>query len=177
MARLLALSILMLALPAAAVQRDTVVGLLRGYEWHPDKAALDRLGPDVYRALIDIAGDNTATNLVRGRAMAALTLYPNDEVWAWFAGAVSDTADGARRRRLVDAMCDAFAAGKGDAVESLVAPLLAAGDVHLRISAAKCLRKVGGSRAEAALAAYRQGIRQPWEARAAGFKEKDEVKP
>lgn len=168
--RTLLLSLLLIVLPAFGADRAAVVNLLNGYEYRPDKAALDRLGPNVYRALLDLAGDDAATNLMRGRAMAALTLYPNDEVWAWFVSATKDVRHPVLRRRAVDAMCKGFAAQRGDALVSALAPLLQATDAHLRVSTARCLREIGGRNADAALSAYRKTIHQPWEARAAGFK-------
>lgn len=171
--RALILSILLFSLPVFAADQAAVLPLLNGYGWRPDKAAFDQLGPDTYRVLIDIADNKSTTNLIRSRAMAALTLYSNDKVWTWFVSSVNAASDdlGGKvfRRRAVDALCKTFAAQRGSAVEAVVAPLLWASDVHLRVSAARCLRGIGGSKAEAALSMYRQHIDQPWEARAAGF--------
>jgi hypothetical protein len=168
--RIFLLSMLLIALPAPGADRAGVMGLLEGYEWRPDKAAFDQLGQDAWHQLIEVAGNGAATNLVRGRAMAALTLYPNDEVWTWFVSAA--THDGGQpvlRRRALDAMCATFATRRADALEGVVEPLLQAADAHLRVSAAKCLRTIGGNKADAALSQYRRNIHQPWEARAAGL--------
>lgn len=166
--RVLMLFLLFTAVPSFAADRAAVAGLLTGYEWHLDAHAFGKLPPDTWQTLIAIANDPAETNFIRQRAMAALTLYPNNAVWTWFDARVA-SAKGAVRRRSVDALCAAFATRRGPAVEAAVSPLLQSTDAQLRVSAAKCLRQVGGSKAEAALSQYRAHIRHAWEARAAGF--------
>ena len=162
--------LLLVSAPAFGADPAAVARLLGGYEWHPDKAAFEQLGAGTDTLLMQIAGDDSRTRLMRQRAMAALSLYPNDKVFHWFETLVSDGQDAIMRRRAVDVMCSTFRASRGDAVVSAVTPLLGADDAYLRVRAAVCLREIGGATATDALANYRRGIKAAWEAKAAGFK-------
>ncbi|HKI73834.1 MAG TPA: HEAT repeat domain-containing protein, partial [Pseudomonadales bacterium] len=102
-------------------------------------------------------------------ALAALTLYPNEAVLKYMQGGVAESDNRIRRRRMVDALCATFAASRASLVEDTVTPLLAAEDPHLRVSAAKCLGRVGGPKAKAALQNYRANVAAPWEVREAGI--------
>lgn len=169
------LVVLLLLVSAFAFGADpaAVTRLLGGYEWHPDKAAFERLGPGTDTLLMQIAADKSRTRLMRQRAMAALSLYPNDNVFKWFETLVSSGQDAIMRRRAVDIMCSTFQAARSAAVVSAVSPLLGADDAYLRVRAAVCLREIGGTTANDALANYRRGIKAAWEAKAAGFKGAD----
>lgn len=145
--------------------------LLKGYEWQMDVDAFRKLGPNGFEPLLAIANDPDVINLYRGRALAALTLYPNDAVWDFMNGYVSAGQDPVMRRRTAEAMCRTFRAQRENDVEATMIPLLQATDPQLRTKAAKCLQGIKGKTAQDALAHYRRSIKQPWEARAAGFGE------
>lgn len=177
--RRLPILLMLVALPLYAADRARVMPLLKGYEWRLDPMAFRQLGPDAVAPLLAIVEDSDVIKLYRGRALAALTLYPNDQVWDFMAGYVTAGQDPVLRRRTVEAMCSAFRDSRSGDVQSALIPLLEEPDPQLRTKAAKCLRGMGdeGSKAtQAALAAYRQRIRQPWEARASGFGESSQQK-
>lgn len=163
------LLLFVIALPVLAAERESVMNLLKGYEWRLDADAFESLGADAYRDLLAIAADASELNMVRGRALAALTLYPNQEVWSYLTGEAANGDDPVRRRRAVDAMCEAFAPARAAELETILPPLLENDDAHLRIAAAKCLIRVGGDSSKPALRRYHDTIENSWEARAAGF--------
>jgi len=164
------LLLFVVALPGLAADRQSVMNLLEGYEWRLDAEGFQSLGADAYLELLAIAGDKGELNMVRGRALAALTLYPNQQVWLFFADRVAKPGDEpVLRRRAVDAMCETFTTARAQEVAAVLMPLLEDGDAHLRIAAAKCLRGIGDDSSNEALRAYRQTIEDSWEARAAGF--------
>jgi len=164
------LLLFVIALPGLAADREAVMNLLKGYEWRLDAAGFESLGAEAYRELLAIAADKAELNMVRGRALAALTLYPNQQVWLFFADRVAKPGDApALRRRAVDVMCETFATARAQEVEAILVPLLEDGDAHLRIAAAKCLLAMGNDSSKQSLRHYRDTIDNSWEARAAGF--------
>lgn len=146
---------------------DKVLGRLQGYEWQIPSSPLPVRDAD--RILISVADDENQPNFIRARAAAALTLYPTDPVFAFFENQLRSAASAVRRRRSVDAMCVTFLPDRSARVESLVSPLLASSDPHLRARSAHCLRNIGSDSALEALSAYRNSVALDWEASAAGF--------
>jgi hypothetical protein len=157
---------------AANEERNVVLRLLSGYEWQLLPASFQQLPADVYQTLISIARDDTVVAYTRGRAMVALSLYENDTVFAFFHEAASDNHHDAERRRAVEGLCEVFSGSKADAVKALLTPMLKSGDVHLRITAARCLVDIQELQPDAKLAAqladYGQSIKEDWELQAAG---------
>lgn len=163
------LLLLAFTLPALAVDRADVMNLLKGYEWQVNVGAFHKLGAEAYVPLLKIAGDQDEVNLYRGRALAALTLYPNDSVWDFFAGRVASSDNQVQRRRTVEAICKTFRASRGADVAEILIPLLKTSDPQLRTKAARCLQGMQGEAVRRALTDYHKTIKQPWESRAAGF--------
>lgn len=156
--------------PAADVsRRDDVLRLLQGYEWRIDATAFDHLGDDAFEVLLGIAEDPDVPGLFRERAFAALTLYPNDLVWRYFVTELEASRATVRRRRVVEALCQAFGDSRMAELEDLLLPYLDVRDAHLRTKVAKCLQHSTDTRVNEALDRYRSRIAEPWEARAAGF--------
>jgi len=163
----------------ARAENDAALDLLQGYEWKLSEYELSRLGPEAYKAFLNIAQDETQVNFIRARAITTLTQFPNEEVWAYFAVELeAEQGDGnqakIQRRRLVEGMCDSFLASRSVQVGEVLAPLLDANglevnDVHLKTKIAKCLQSVNSVQAGHALAEYRGQISEPWELKAAGF--------
>jgi HEAT repeat protein len=63
----------------AQAQRESLVMLLGAHEPLIARPALDRVGPDVARLLVDIASHPAERPTVRVRAVGALSLYPNPD--------------------------------------------------------------------------------------------------
>lgn len=171
--RVLLLCIVMLmSAPSSASEREAVLRLLDGYEWQVNEAAFRQLPEDTWQVLLEIATDMDLMKLTRSRASAALTLYPNDAVWAYFSRAITEPETPVQRRRAVEALCQAFRVEERPAMETLLVPMLEASDAHLRTKVASCLQSVNSERALQALARYRERIEEDWEVRAAGFGKK-----
>jgi HEAT repeat protein len=154
---------------------EAVLSLLQGYEWKLQEQAFYQLGEAAVSSLIEIAEDENQVNFIRARAATALTLFPGDEAWEYYESEINRVAndrvanDRVRRRQLVQNFCTSFALSRPQQVEAIVMPLLKESDAHLRVKSARCLSKINGVQSREALAAYRELITEPWEARAAGF--------
>ena len=142
---------------------DRVMPLLKGYEWQFDSDKFAALPPDSYHALLQIAGSRDHPGFIRERAMVALRIYPNDEVWAFFNEAVSNAASNVKRRRAVQGMCQAFAETHSRRVEDAIAKMLDAEDPHLRVRVARCLKSLDSESAREKLSSYRSKISESWE--------------
>lgn len=164
---------------AASAQKPDVMRLLQGYEWQLSEVRFNALPQDTYLTLIEIAQDQSTISLIRGRAMAALTLYENDSAWQFFRQVMETSAYPTQQRRAVEAICSTFLASKPMQLKQAMMPLLAANDVHLRTRVANCLGEINAaqpdSELEAALFAYRDTIKETWEKRAAGFEPESSV--
>jgi hypothetical protein len=80
-----------LAPPAAASQsvreqRESLLWLLQAHEFRPDRALLDKVGPDVNRVLVHIAEDPNTRSRIRVRAVSALAVYPSTRTSQFLAG-------------------------------------------------------------------------------------------
>lgn len=143
-----------------------IMPLLKGYEWQFEADKFKALPPDSYQALLQIARNRDHPGFIRERAMAALRIYPNDEVWAFFNEAVRNTADKVKRRRAVQAMCQAFAENHAGRVENAIVELLEDEDPHLRVKVARCLKTLHSESARERFNGYRSRISKTWEAKA-----------
>lgn len=150
------------AFALAGPSRDEVMALLRGYEWDISADRFAALDGEPWSLLMEIARDDALPDYIRGRARAALTLYPNQQVWQFYRQQLG-TETGGGRRRVVDAICEAFVEVRGAGVENVMKPLLRADDAHLRSRAAICLERIDSETAQRAVQQYRQGIAEPWE--------------
>jgi hypothetical protein len=168
---MLVFMILTRAGPAGAGEpsRQAVLTLLQGYEWRLDHPAFEALGPEVDKALLSIARDDSVPKLIGARAAAALSMYPTDDVWAFYLARLHKSSDPVQQRRTVDALCHAFAISRASDLVAALAPVLTGTDIQLRIRAARCLQSLPGELAAGSLEDYRLGITDSWELRAAGF--------
>lgn len=172
---MLVLMILTRAGPASAEEpsREAVLTLLQGYEWRLDRPAFEALGPEVDKVLLLVARDDSVPRLIGARAAAALSMYPTDDVWAFYLARLRESSDPVQRRRTVDALCNAFAISRASDLVAELAPVLTGTNVQLRIRAARCLQALPGDLAAGSLEDYRLGITDSWELRAAGFEVQD----
>jgi hypothetical protein len=141
-----------------------VMPLLKGYEWQFNPDQFRALPADSYQELLRIAGSVEYPGHIRERALAALSIYPNDAVWSFMYGDLRNSADGVRRRRLVEAMCVAFAGQRPREVEDAIVKMLDSADPHLRVKVAKCLKTLDSESAREQLDHYRSRITESWEA-------------
>lgn len=143
-----------------------VMPLLKGYEWQFDADRFRALPPDSYRELLQIARNETLPRYMRERAMVALRIYPNDEVWTFFDDELSNAANSMRQRRAVVAMCQAFAIDRPQRVERAIIDMLGSEDPHLRVKVARCLKILNSESALQRFRSYRSKISEAWELQA-----------
>lgn len=160
--------------PETQASDEAVLSLLQGYEWKLQEQAFHQLGEAAVGSLIEIAEDENQVNFIRARAATALTLFPGDAAWDYYESEITVAIDRVaidrvRRRQLVQNFCTSFALTRPQRVEVMVMPLLKEPDAHLRAKSARCLSKLNSVQSREALATYRESIKEPWEARAAGF--------
>jgi len=152
---------------AAAPSNHEVTALLQGYEWELSRKDFEALPEDTYRTLIEIAGDVGALSFHRGRAVAALSLYQNEEVWLFFKQSIKNAYTGSESRRSLEAMCQTFSSSRGDELKKLLRPWLLREDSHFRVQTALCLQKLQLSQADditkSALQDYEKAITLGWE--------------
>ena len=146
-----------------------ILDRLQGYEWQLPTEPLPVAGAEA--ELIRIASDKTQPNFIRGRAVAALTVYPSDEVWTFYSARITaasenNPASTVSRRRTVDALCSTFLPDRAEAIQALLTPLLNEADAHLRVRVAQCLENIESEGARSALGVYRSGIGESWELKA-----------
>jgi hypothetical protein len=161
------------ALFAAENVREDVLALLQGYEWQFDATRFAALPSDAYLTVLNIIEDESIARFIRGRAMVALTLYPNADVWDFYQSNIQASNNTVSRRRFVEASCAGFLASNPQGLADLLVPLLESSDPHLRAHSANCLRRVNDDHNElnlaVVLANYESTIAEDWERRIAGF--------
>ena len=135
-----------------------VMPLLKGYEWQFNPDQFRALPADSYQELLRIAGSVDYPGYIRERALAALRIYPNDAVWSFMYGDLRNSTDIVRRRRLVEAMCAAFAGQRPRRVEDAIVNMLDSADAHLRVKVARCLGTLDSESAREQLDRYRSKI-------------------
>jgi hypothetical protein len=83
---------------AEDTERGDVLDLLQGYEWQLEPARFASLPADVHLTVLSIIEDESVPRFVRGRAMVALTLYPNADVWDFYRSKIQDSDNVVFRR-------------------------------------------------------------------------------
>ncbi|MBL4679399.1 MAG: hypothetical protein JKY88_01600 [Pseudomonadales bacterium] len=155
----------------AAPSSQEVTALLGGYEWELSIEMFEALPEDTYLTLMKIASDPMVLSFYRGRAVAALSLYQNDEVWLFFKKSIGEALSQNERevesRRTLEAMCKTFASSRGDELKKLLRPWLLKDDSHFRVQTATCLQDLQSIYADEAtkiaLQNYKETIIQKWE--------------
>ena len=137
-------------------QRRTLVGYLGGCNYRPSRKVLDRLGPDIDVALIHIAADVRERPTVRGRAVAALAVYPTRRTRHYLESLLYErnlfgTATGTLLRRQA---LRSLGLGFGDAVVPTVAALREDPDPQIREACAHALGDTASLRAVRVLEAW-----------------------
>jgi len=135
--------------------QNRVLRLLNGYEWQLDEKAFRLLPDNCWEDLLLISTDKSFSKVIRSRASAALTLFPNDKTWLYLMSRIADDNPLIVKRRTAEQICKAFMANRTQAVEKLMIPLLRDDDSQLQGIAARCLQPGTSDESSAALAAYR----------------------
>jgi len=157
------------------LRQQRVMQLLRGFEWQLDEQAFLLLPDNCWEELLQISNDRNVKKLIRARAAAALTLYPNDKVWYELVSRISYDRSRVMRRRSTEQVCKAFSDSRARAVEEKMISLLADKDPQVRVLAARCLQPGKSEAASSALTMFRSELDRAedsrfWEFEAAGFK-------
>lgn len=164
--------LLIVTAPIMAADRQAVLDRLQGYEWSLEEAGFDALGPETVDLLLDIARDEAVFVVARERAIAALTLFPQQDVLDFYVEQLDASPNQPRKRRVVESICAAFWPSRPADVEAIFVPLLESDDIHLRTKVARCIRDSENKETRDALNAYYETIELPWEAEAAGYEKR-----
>lgn len=166
-ARPVALAIAGMALAGwlRAAEPEDLMPYLQGYEWQLEAERFEALGPGIVPALMTIAADPEHPRFIRARALDVLGLFPDDRVYRFYVDRFEAAQGKVTKRQLLGTLCRTFGASRGDAVGRHAVPLLLHPDPHTRITAAKCLRRIGGA-FEQSLTGYRAAVTSDWELRA-----------
>lgn len=146
-----------------------VRSLLQGYEWKLDRKRFEVLPADAYKILIAISKTASEVSFVRARATAALRLFPNEEVFDYYSEQIRTNDSLILRRRVVEAMCEAFVNRRPVDLEVALSGMLEVKDPHLRTKVARCLGQIDSTSARRLLDLYSQSITDSWERKAAGL--------
>ena len=165
---------------AEDTERGDVLDLLQGYEWQLEPARFASLPADVHLTVLSIIEDESVPRFVRGRAMVALTLYPNADVWDFYRSKIQDSDNVVFRRRFVQGSCESFITSNPQALAELLVPLLESSDPHLRAHSANCLGRINDDHKElnlsVPLANYGSAIVEDWERRIAGLDSSESIR-
>ncbi len=161
---LLGLPVLCSASAALVAPKDSVLQLLKGYEWQIDAALIDALPPSPIDELLVIAGVEGEPSYIRHRALELLgrivgnQAYSNriaaDRVWDFLRQELA-LSSGVDRRRLVEVMCSGFVQTKPVQLVEALGSLLESEDIHLKLITARCLTRIGSPAAMNLVSAYR----------------------
>ena len=140
--------------------------LLSGYEWQLVRENWLNMRPSPADDLIDLVRDSNDPPYIKARAIAVLSLFPENKVWDFFVGLLSNERV-VTQRRIVDALCSTFIQEKPIELESHMEIFLGAADAHLRVRAGRCLINIGSVSANLAVAQYRNRLQKDsWEFKA-----------
>ncbi|HIO62264.1 MAG TPA: hypothetical protein EYN39_10750 [Deltaproteobacteria bacterium] len=118
-----------------------VLKQLEGRHWELNAEAFQRLGKGTDSVLIEIAGNTSLLNILRFRALEALSIFPSENT-ADFLENTADKSFASLARRAFEAMKRGFAKTQPNRVKQLASRLLNHRNAHLRISAARYIRAV-----------------------------------
>lgn len=125
--------------------RKVITVLLSHHHEMPTREALEAGTPDAREIVFEIAGDEEAFLFHRHRALRALTLWPDTEVYEYLHGLlVDDETEDGLRHHLLPILADGFGA---QALDDLEPYLTNSEDPQIRISAAGAIVQIPGERA------------------------------
>ncbi len=153
-----------LLIPSAVPAQDVeqVMPLLKGYEWTLEPEQFQNLGADVDLALMEIASDTTLMNAYRFRALQTLQLFEKERVAVFLENYIEQDRSSSHLRRAFEALSGGFAATQPARVQQAARKLLNNSNPHIRISAARALRKLDTSSSRTAYRTYLNVEEEEW---------------
>lgn len=146
----------------AQVDAKQMLNLLKGYEWKLQAERFEQLGDNADLVLMEIAADNTLMNAYRFRALEALKLFPKERVAVFLENYIEQSQSTSRLRRAFEAFSNGFSETQPDRVQQVARKLLNNSNAHVRISAARALRKLDTSSARSTLRGYLSTEEEDW---------------
>lgn len=162
-----AFALLIWLLPVFGQGLDDVRERLQGMEWSMVAADWDTECKATAEALATLALDGDEMMFLRGRALEVLAAINSDIADSVFTTLIQQDREVVLRRRAVDSLCHSQSSLS---LESVLVPLMAADDRHLRVRAANCLVSHGADseRVRLALQGYKRTA-EAWELRETGL--------
>ncbi len=140
---LLGLGMLMQVACTSTTNTERVRPLLEGYEWKLEAERFEQLPDNSDLALMAIVKDTELRpNYYQFRGLTALRLYPNSRVANFLEKYLTENDSSPHLRRALESYASAFASTSPDRVEKISGEFLQHSDAHLRIAAAKILKKL-----------------------------------
>ena len=121
--------------------KDEVLKQLEGRHWELNAEAFQRLGKGTDSVLIEIAGNTSLLNILRFRALEALSIFPSENT-ADFLENTAAKSFASLARRAFEAMKRGFAKTQPEKVKQLANHLLKHNNTQVRFSAASFIRSV-----------------------------------
>jgi hypothetical protein len=178
---LLGVSAMLLPWSELHAEEDSVLQLLKGYEWQIDENLAAALPLSAVAELLTIAGTEGQQAFIRSRALEVLAWLASDrlpgnqvaldQIWNFLQGELA-LSSGVDRRRLMETLALGFNRTRPDQLVEILAPCLVSEDTHLRLIAARWLTRVGNPAALRLVADYRNRVAasgNSWERDALGI--------
>ena len=118
-----------------------VMRLLEGRHWELKAGPFERLGEGADEVLREITDNNSMINYIRFRALAVLSLYENEET-AEHLERHARSQDSAFARRGFSSLSRGFSESDPDRVRRTAEHLMRSSEAHLRIAAAREMRRI-----------------------------------
>tara|TARA_Y100000294_G_scaffold76095_1_gene71775 strand:+ start:1224 stop:1748 length:525 start_codon:yes stop_codon:yes gene_type:complete len=128
----------------AVPQRESVLSLLEGRHWELHDGPFRALGEGTDEVLREISDNSSLINYLRFRALTALALYENEET-AEHLERHARSQDSAFARRGFSSLSRGFSESDPDRVRRTAEHLMRSSEAHLRIAAAREMRRIDTS--------------------------------
>ena len=128
-----------------ADEREAIEVHLAHHHQLPDRETLEKASDNARAIVFEIARDDDAFLLHRQRALKALALWPDDEVYEYLSELLEDEAtENGLRHHLLPVLANGFGE---EALDDLSPYLLENSDPQIRISAAGAIAEISGDNA------------------------------
>jgi len=146
----------------SAQTAEQVMPLLQGYEWTLQPKRFQYLGKDIDLALMEIASDTTLMNAYRFRALQTLKLFEKERVADFLENYIEQNRSASHLRRAFESLSSGFATTQPERVQQAARKLLNNANPHVRISAARALKKLDTSNSRSAYRTYLSTEEEDW---------------
>ncbi|MBF0288694.1 MAG: HEAT repeat domain-containing protein [SAR324 cluster bacterium] len=151
--------------------QERVRALLEGYEWKLEAKRFQQLPENTDLELMAIIKDSKSQPAYyQFRALTALRLYPNTRVAHFFEQYLKQNEPPTRLRRALESYGIAFSSNFPEQVERISGNFLKHPDAHLRIAAARILKKMNRQTSRQLLEQYLTQETEKWIHQAIGEK-------